>query len=136
MKDFFHLGISRELATSQTLYSIQVITQPSGAKGGEPFEVQPQIAVYDQAGILSPDLIGYVYAEVGSSPSGYEALWTGTCNLTGCGIAAIRDHARATFDNGIAIFEVINFSYSPTESAIESLISNHWHLHHQICCRQ
>ena len=88
------------------IYRISVILQPEGAKGGEPFATQPQIGVYDTSGLLAPSLSGYVYAEMGSSPTGYETLWVGTCDLSGCGIEAIRDNARANFVDGIASFEV------------------------------
>lgn len=76
------------------------------AKGGEPFQIQPQVAVYNEQNILVPDLLGYVYAEIDSSPTGYETLWIGTCNVTSCGIQVTRDEAKADFSNGVATFQV------------------------------
>jgi hypothetical protein len=112
------------------------VIQPSDAKGGEPFAIQPQIAVYDPSGLLAPSLNGYVYAEMGSSPTGYETLWVGTCNLTSCGIEAIRNNARANFDNGVASFEVATHSSGWPHLSLESSAAERWSLFNKICCCQ
>ena len=75
--------------------------------------------MYTDQHILAPDLNGYVYAEIGSSPNGVESLWVGTCNTTSCGIEVTRDEAKAVFSNGVAIFQVLFDYYSdPSSSSI------------------
>jgi hypothetical protein len=118
---FLSSDAARRKLSSSPIYKIQVLVEPSQGRGGEPFLIQPQVAVYDHLGLLAPDLVGYVYAEMETSPTGYESLWVGTCDLTGCGVEAVRSNAKAYFDNGVATFEVFPPPLSLHLPSVDSL---------------
>ncbi len=90
---------------------MRVILQPSGAVGGEPFVVQPKVAVISSGGSISVDFVGSVYALLSESPTGYERLRIGLCNSTvDCGVNILDDFVArqysVPFVDGIASFKV------------------------------
>lgn len=82
------------------------MTTPSGAVGGVPFVVQPTVAILDSSGIIATNFVGSCYATMGSSPSGFDSLFVGTCNTTTCGTVALNGVATVPFVKGIATFSV------------------------------
>lgn len=87
---------------------MQVTRQPSGAVGGQPFQTQPKVAVYDGTRI-SVDYVGYVYAILDKAPVEYQHLHIGLCNSTDeCGDKLENDVVAKTFKipvkDGIATF--------------------------------
>lgn len=95
-----HTGIGGE--------TLQVALQPSGAVGGEPFRVQPRVAVYDGTEI-SVFFVGYVYAILEKAPIEYQALYKGLCNSTDeCGVRLESDVIargfKVPFKDGFATF--------------------------------
>lgn len=84
-----------------------MLTNPAGCYGGEICSVQPVVAVLNSLQQIQFNFVGSVYAVLGQSPSGYEALYFGdSCNNSTCGQVVIGTLASATFVNGIATFDV------------------------------
>ena len=84
--------------------------QPSGAVGGEPFKVQPRIAVYDGS-TIAVDFVGHAYAILDTTPNIYEFLHIGLCNSsTECGHILnsdiIASAYKVPFVDGFATFKV------------------------------
>ena len=54
--------------------SVTITQEAAVAVGGEPFQIQPIIAVRNKKGILQTSILGTISAELIESPSGYEVL--------------------------------------------------------------
>lgn len=88
-------------------YSIKVLQSPQGCFGGSPFQVQPVVGVVNSQGLIVPTFTGSAYVQVGSSPSGFENMYLGTCELSGsCGTTVRGTIATVSFINGAASFQV------------------------------
>lgn len=95
--------------TGASCKTLRVIREPSGAVGGEPFRVQPKVAVYDGADV-SVDFVGHAYAILAESPARYQALHIGLCNSSDfCGERlqsdAIAKQFKVPFKDGVALFK-------------------------------
>lgn len=87
-------------------FTIKVLNSPEACIGGEPCAYQPHVGVYNNKGQISVSYIGNVYVNMGQSPSGFEALYLGGCDYSGCGTRISGTIASVPFVNGIASFEV------------------------------
>lgn len=88
-------------------YTIRSLNAPNSCYGGDICIVQPAIAVLDSQGRFVLNFVGSVYVNMGASPSGFEPLYVGRCDYTGCGKRVSGPSAKATFVNGIATFSVM-----------------------------
>lgn len=93
------------------VYTIRNIFPPGGARGGEPFDFQPRVAVF-AANVLAGQFSGSAYVEIGSSPVESEPLFVGGCNASEiCGTRVTRENrAIVPFVKGIAYFDVMLIS--------------------------
>ena len=102
------LSLLSTIGRSQ-VYTIRSLAPPVKCVGGEPCAFQPSVGVYDSSGNLAIDFIGSAYAQMQTSPTGFEPLYVGTCDYTSCGTKVVGATASATFVNGVAEFSVSIF---------------------------
>ena len=68
-------------------YTLQILQNPGLAYGGEVFGFQPVVQAVDSTGTIANTFVGYVYVNMGSSPSGYENLYyVSDPSINGCDI--------------------------------------------------
>ena len=87
-------------------YTIQVV-DISGCFAGAPCLQQPKVKIKDSQDIIALSFVGSAYIQIGASPSGFEPLYIGTCNIDGqCGTKVTGRNAIVPVINGYATFQV------------------------------
>ena len=89
------------------IYRIKSLATPANCFGGQACQNQPQVGVYNSGGVLAVNFAGFVYVNMGISPSGVEPLWLGDCDYTDdCGLRVYGSIVSVPFVNGVATFQV------------------------------
>jgi hypothetical protein len=102
----FNLLLSIVITTNAQTFSIDV-TSANNAFGGQPFLQQPKVQIFDAVGLLADTFVGNAIITMGSSPSGFELLYKGTCDIQGfCGTVVSGTVGSVPFIKGIATFQV------------------------------
>ena len=85
-----------------------MFTNPSSCRGGEVCDIQPSITVVDSSGSRSFFFQGHAYAQVHTSPTGFESMYVGQdCDYLGyCGVKVSGANAMVSIVNGLASFQV------------------------------
>jgi hypothetical protein len=90
------------LGAAKAAYTLTVLNAPDDCFGGEPCTTQPSVSVYKD-GAIDLSFSGTVYVNIETSPSGFEKLFIGTCDVdANCGTEVSSTEASFYFTNGIA----------------------------------
>jgi hypothetical protein len=120
----FNLLLSIVITSNAQTFTIDV-TNANNAFGGQPFLQQPKVEIKDAVGVLIDTFVGNAIVTMGSSPSGFELLYLGTCDIQGfCGTVVSGTVATVPFINGVATFKV-----RYTFIAFDSLIAFEFFIH-------
>jgi hypothetical protein len=124
----FNLLLSIVITSNAQTFTIEV-TNANNAFGGQPFLQQPNVQIKDAVGVLVDTFVGNAIVTMGSSPSGFELLYLGICDIQGfCGTAVSGTVATVPFINGVATFKV-----RYTFIAFDSLFAFHFTKHYFRC---
>ena len=87
-------------------YTIQLV-DISNCFAGAPCLQQPKVKLKDAQDILALSFVGSAYIQMGASPSGFEPLYIGICDINGqCGTKVVGRNAYVPIINGYATFQV------------------------------
>lgn len=89
------------------MYALKTVVSPSSCRGGEVCDIQPQVSVVNAETLqIVFGFEGDAYIQIGDSPSEYDELYIGGCDLNGCGQKVTGTIANAPFVDGVAKFSV------------------------------
>ena len=93
------------------IFTMRSVSPPATCVGGQSCLFQPSVAVVDSTGAIDVTFTGSAYAQMETSPSGFESLYVGDCDTVSCGTVVFGTSASAPFVNGVAQFEVGSLIY-------------------------
>lgn len=88
-------------------FFLELVSSIGGCLGGQICSQQPTVKLMNSQGFVAQSFTGIAFVQMGKSPSGFEALYFGSCqSLDVCGVKSIGSNINVPFIDGYATFSV------------------------------